>query len=303
MSAFPSAGDPARRSASIQAALLTACLASGAAALISMASLPQAVPAQGRARGIVIELAAARIPAPAPSVPDEDGLPRARERHEAPPRILASELSPEKPIAAEAPRERHRPVAEDGQKPGARRKPEARKNPEARKKPEAKRPPAIKPGPTSKKLPDKPGPRPEKSLDAPVRNESLEAQRGAEKDLAGAQDPNAASADLKAADGASCTGAAEASAKELLVQALVSRIEARRRYPLAARRAGAEGTVELRFSIDADGRIARASVASASGHRSLDIAASRIADELAGTPLGIRGEALVVTVPVRYSLR
>lgn len=91
--------------------------------------------------------------------------------------------------------------------------------------------------------------------------------------------------------------------KKRLITALLARIEGKKRYPQAARRVGAEGTVEIFFSIDGNGRINSASIKSSSGHRSLDIAASKIADDLNGTSLDVRGVPLGVTVPVVYSLR
>ena len=75
-------------------------------------------------------------------------------------------------------------------------------------------------------------------------------------------------------------------------------------YPLAAFRAGAGGTVQLRVSVDADGRLQDVQVESSSGRDDLDTAAIDAARQWTYAP-GRRDGAPVagtLRIPVDYSL-
>ena len=76
------------------------------------------------------------------------------------------------------------------------------------------------------------------------------------------------------------------------------------RYPLDARRVGAEGTVLLRVWVGADGAPTRLEVQRSSGHRSLDEAALGTVKSWRFTPAQRGGEAVegVVTVPLVFRL-
>jgi protein TonB len=82
-------------------------------------------------------------------------------------------------------------------------------------------------------------------------------------------------------------------------------IEAARYYPRRARRLGQQGTVELRFEILQDGRIAGAEVQAGSGSRALDSAALDILDRVgrfAPLPDSLDRPSLMVQLPVDYRL-
>lgn len=70
-------------------------------------------------------------------------------------------------------------------------------------------------------------------------------------------------------------------------------------YPYRLRKRGVEGTVELRFFVDARGEVSRVEVAESSGHRSLDRAARRVADEMRFLPALNRDRAVGVWVTQR----
>ena len=75
-------------------------------------------------------------------------------------------------------------------------------------------------------------------------------------------------------------------------------------YPVAAFRAGADGTVQLRVSVDADGRLQDVQVASSSGREDLDAAAIDAARQWTYAPGRVDGLPVAGTlrIPVDYSL-
>lgn len=79
-----------------------------------------------------------------------------------------------------------------------------------------------------------------------------------------------------------------------------------RSYPRAARRAGLEGTVHVRFVIDPEGRIADATVERSSGARVLDRAALDLLGRASPVPglaqFGL-AQALELRLPIDYRLR
>lgn len=83
---------------------------------------------------------------------------------------------------------------------------------------------------------------------------------------------------------------------------------ARDHYPYRARRLGQQGTVTLRFILDAKGQIHNLSLLSSSGYHLLDNAAREIIEEqmrlqFQPFPPGLNLPRLEVTIPIRYQLR
>jgi len=89
-----------------------------------------------------------------------------------------------------------------------------------------------------------------------------------------------------------------------LIAALVAVVEQHKRYPQAARRAGYEGTVEVRVSIDRHGFIRGYELIGGSGRSVLDDAAVAIFRRIEGIriPAGLIRRDLTLIVPVRYAL-
>jgi len=106
---------------------------------------------------------------------------------------------------------------------------------------------------------------------------------------------------------ATARAGADASAQRGFVELHVLDWLARHReYPRAARRAGLEGTVHVRFVIDPEGRIADASVERSSGARVLDRAALELLGRASPVPgLAQYGlaQALELRLPIDYRLR
>jgi protein TonB len=77
--------------------------------------------------------------------------------------------------------------------------------------------------------------------------------------------------------------------------------EARKTYPEAARRRGAEGVVRLRLRVSGDGRLLAAKLAASSGSSLLDRAALELASSVFPLDNTARRE-LEFVLAVRYSL-
>lgn len=185
--------------------------------------------------------------------------------------------------------------------------------PAAAPAPAIPRPDAAPPSPV-------PGPRsaaPRTAVLAAEREAEAEAERRRREALAaqdraaitppahsGAAAPAAAAAN--AAPGAGAPGADAAAQRGFVELHVLDWLAQHRSYPRAARRARIEGTVEVRFVLDADGRIADAAVARSSGAAVLDRAALALLDRASPVP-GIAQFGLVGTLelrlPVDYRLR
>lgn len=284
--------DPARRNASIEAAALTSCLAVGLALLLLASRFPELTQEEPRKTpGIAIELVSSFAPV-APAAAAQEELPKAvSQRQASHTRILAAAQSPEQMVIKEPTKAEPRKEIE---------KPRA----EAENKKTVEKPPAAKPKPPVAK----PKPQQRRKEAPPSKESEIQSRTLEQKGPQPVRDAGQMSGgDAKLSETAREQGGAgqgtDHSARDRALKALIERIEGKKRYPSAARRVGAEGTVELAFVIDRSGTITGAYVATPSGHRSLDIAASRIADELKGARLGVNGEPLRVTVPVRYALK
>lgn len=160
--------------------------------------------------------------------------------------------------------------------------------------------PAVAPAsPLADALPDMtpppPAPEPEPAPEpAPPPADSQAAQTAAGQGGTDAAGDDGAATAATVAEGASQDLRAEWGA------GIRARIERRKAYPRDA--AGAEGTVTLRLTVAADGRLRAVSVLQSSGHAALDAAALR-AVERAGrfppAPRGVQGEA-TFTLPVSF---
>lgn len=280
--------DPVKRSACLQAVVLTVAIASALIILLSMAMSSVVSASHSRQNpGITIELA---VVAPA-----TQNVQEAAEVPEPEAETLKTDVSPpaalsETPLTVAQGDDL--PVIPEAKRPDQVADKRLRERTEKRKVTQKKTARHIVRAKTRRDVDYDPP-----KIAARMPSESKTVQQ----DQSGAvrQSPDAASMPVNAPGVSNANDAL----KKRLITALLARIEGKKRYPQAARRVGAEGTVEIFFSIDGNGRINSASIKSSSGHRSLDIAASKIADDLNGTSLDVRGVPLGVTVPVVYSLR
>jgi protein TonB len=132
----------------------------------------------------------------------------------------------------------------------------------------------------------------------------------AARDAAGIAVPSHSQATPVAAAGARPAAArtgADASAQRGFVELhVLDWLAQHREYPRAARRAGLEGTVHVRFVIDPEGRIADAAVERSSGARVLDRAALELLGRASPVPglaqFGL-AQALELRLPIDYRLR
>jgi len=76
-------------------------------------------------------------------------------------------------------------------------------------------------------------------------------------------------------------------------------------YPMAARRRGLTGTVELEVSIDAEGRVRDVRVSASSSHAILDEAAAEAVRRLPPLPFpsSLPARALTVRLPLVFALQ
>jgi protein TonB len=86
------------------------------------------------------------------------------------------------------------------------------------------------------------------------------------------------------------------------------RIAALQTFPALARRLGEEGTVLVRFTILASGKIAQVSIVESSGSQSLDVAAVDIFTQglqgyLPPIPAELNKQEWILSLPIRYQLR
>jgi protein TonB len=74
-------------------------------------------------------------------------------------------------------------------------------------------------------------------------------------------------------------------------------------YPATARQQGIEGTVVLRVTVDARGRLGSASVAKSSGHSALDDTAATHVRSLRFSPALKDGEPITMTIRFTVKFR
>ena len=87
---------------------------------------------------------------------------------------------------------------------------------------------------------------------------------------------------------------------------VMSRLASRKRYPAAARRSRAQGTVTVRFTLNRSGRVVSVRVVRSSGNRALDNAAVSLVRRAAPFPrfpAAITRSRLTYTAPLSYRLR
>jgi protein TonB len=90
------------------------------------------------------------------------------------------------------------------------------------------------------------------------------------------------------------------------MQRVAQVLRANHRYPLAARRAGQQGTVLLAITIDPRGGIEQVRVRRSSGHERLDeaaVASVRGLDSVPAPPRALRWKTRPVTLPIAYRLQ
>ncbi len=156
-------------------------------------------------------------------------------------------------------------------------------------------------------------PKPSKTLDEPqvaARSEP-ETQTGAQVDSAGQGQSTRSGGDQSGGrPGAGGQGSAGAGAgpsgAELNTYAgqLAAWLERHKRYPRSARRRGEQGTVTLRFTLDANGRVLSRRIVRSSGHQRLDREVLALLDRASPMPRP-PGNAtkFSLAVPIVFSLR
>jgi protein TonB len=124
---------------------------------------------------------------------------------------------------------------------------------------------------------------------------------------AAAEPPESSGAARTVADrAAATTSGADAAQRGFVELHVLDWLAQHRRYPRAARRAGIEGTVHVRFVIDPLGRIDATAIETSSGARVLDRAALALLDSASPVPgLAQFGlvEPLQLRLPIDYRLR
>jgi len=86
---------------------------------------------------------------------------------------------------------------------------------------------------------------------------------------------------------------------------LLRHLAAYKRYPMSARRLRQEGVVMVRFTMDRNGRVLNASLASASTFEPLDeeaVSILRRATPLPAPPIEVKGDPVTMVVPIQFSL-
>jgi protein TonB len=89
-------------------------------------------------------------------------------------------------------------------------------------------------------------------------------------------------------------------------KALMNHLSRHRRYPAAARQAGQQGAVQVRFTIDRKGQVLAAKVIKASHSTSLDaeaIAMLKRASPLPQPPDDVGGETVELVIPVEFTIK
>jgi protein TonB len=89
-------------------------------------------------------------------------------------------------------------------------------------------------------------------------------------------------------------------------KALMNHLSRHRRYPAAARQAGQQGAVQVRFTIDRKGRVLSAQVSKASRSSALDaeaVAMLKRASPLPEPPDEVGGETVELIIPVEFTIK
>ncbi len=276
-------------------AFLIALLVSGILFLLVWHSLTGQSPmAQPQQKIVPLELAelAARSPRQAaPQPPEKADMPPATPQDSRPPK-------------AETPQPRPRPTSS---------KPKPSPQPVAKPKPKSQtssKPAVTKSGPTRSHIKAKPRiqQKPPKSTAKAMPKPTRPATAAPQPATPAAPKPPIAAPQPPAAT--SSAPAVDPGVKRRYLERLRRTIAqlAQDSYPYRARRRGQQGTVTLRFTIHANGRITHLSLAATSGFHLLDEAALAVIDEgmqrhFEPFPDTLRLPRLEVTIPIRYRLR
>ncbi len=87
---------------------------------------------------------------------------------------------------------------------------------------------------------------------------------------------------------------------------LVGQLQRAKRYPDSARAAGEEGAATVSFTIDRAGKVLSVRLVRSSGSPALDqeaVALVHRAEPLPAPPPEMSGQAITLTVPIRFSLQ
>jgi protein TonB len=99
------------------------------------------------------------------------------------------------------------------------------------------------------------------------------------------------------------TGASAAVSPAKWQSRLMAHLERRKKYPPAARKRRAEGTVLVRFAIDCSGNVLSSGLVRSSGHPELDEAVLALVRRASPVPAPPPGAPHEITAPVRFSIR
>lgn len=167
------------------------------------------------------------------------------------------------------------------------------------------------PAPESLVLPEPVKPEPKKETPAPVKPEKKPVVKQkpqmpvpvktAEQSAEPVGDPGPA-APIGHASGETAQPAPDK--KGEILAALLHAVEANKKYPRNARRAGIEGRVTIKVTINASGKVSACIIAKESGKTMLDSATLQLGESLIGLDIpAARGRAMSVLIPVQYALK
>ncbi|WP_343869658.1 energy transducer TonB, partial [Caenispirillum bisanense] len=169
--------------------------------------------------------------------------------------------------------------------------------------PVRKPPPPPKPAPVQPAPQPRPAPAPAAPAPGPVTE--APAPGTASGPAAGAAG-GAPSAGAGGLPGPATAGVGDPNARDSYLAQVQRWLERHKQYPSAARSRRQEGTVVLRFVIDAQGTVLAHRIDRGSGHRLLDDAVEdliRRASPLPKPPPGVVAQTLEVAVPIVFNLR
>jgi len=186
---------------------------------------------------------------------------------------------------------------------------------DARPAPRAPLPSAVKPiarratSPPPHKLVDSRAPQSAAPVPAPAREATAANAVGRGDQVAAAPGPGSGGASGSGTGRGHAPGVegdpSSGSALGTYLSHLRQRLEAEKRYPLLARRRGVVGTATLHIAIGRDGRPSAVILETSSGSDVLDAEAEDLVSRAAPygpLPDGVDGDALQITVPIRFDV-
>ena len=149
-----------------------------------------------------------------------------------------------------------------------------------------------------------PAPEPEVAIPRPVtRPKPVKVEKKEEKkeDLRQARAPAPAVAEKPV--GASNPSQGSPRAQAQWKDRLAAHLERRKRYPSAARSRRAEGTAQVRFTVDGGGSVLSATLVRSSGDAALDAEAVALLQRASPLPKPPDGTTRTVTAPITFTIR